>query len=556
MHSHLAPFPVDRRGRYPGMLSDTESDFSHESSSVRSRAPPPTLGSATSSSSDDDETVEYPRSTAHAGMRHLDDYWRYDSQRSPTPVNVGGKHASTSKSNLGRKHGHHREPSYGELSGVSPGSTVGHHASRMTLGAGGMFENRPRERRDDKENDDEYDPERRVENLVRGIDPMPRSNIFAKKSPPPPPPPPPPPSQHHLAHLAPRHHRPVQPSPLRSLVVPSPDPSVTSRSQSKSKSRAIDRSDEREREREADAEARHERYQTRVEDAPDEGTPRRAKTTTTTTTAPPHHPAVDAAPRVRVTSNPETRTASRTAPPDLEWADMTRLTGMLATPRKGAAHGVVSDDGPQGDGKSRSSSMLPPRFTPLSLVGYITDALKDALARMQALQDETALARRRIRQLEADLDTARAEGARNQQRVDEVEQRNAALESEKKGESPIPGVVASAFPDPSRRRVELEKLVVVLRRQVAKITQEWHVEMERTRQLQAQIEATPATGLDAMMQGVLQRIGQLEGEVGRLRSVVERAVELKDETLDETRAMPDDVPVSPPSTHCSVPNAS
>lgn len=53
---------------------------------------------------------------------------------------------------------------------------------------------------------------------------------------------------------------------------------------------------------------------------------------------------------------------------------------------------------------------------------------------MEALQDETALARRRIRQLEADLERARAEGARSLQRVDEVEHRNAALESEKKGE--------------------------------------------------------------------------------------------------------------------------
>ena len=76
--------------------------------------------------------------------------------------------------------------------------------------------------------------------------------------------------------------------------------------------------------------------------------------------------------------------------------------------------------------------------------------------------------------------------------------------------------------------------------------------MERTRQLQARIEATPATGLDAMMQGVLQRIGQLEGEVGTLRSVVERAVELKDETLDEPRAVTDDVPVSRPSADCPV----
>lgn len=355
MPRHLAPCPL----ALPlplDMHSDTDSDLSHASSGSRA---PPTWRSATFSS--DDETVEYPRS----GMRHLDDQVRYDSQRSPTPVHHARAH-------LGRKHGRDsrerererdRDRSYGDRSAISPGSTIGHHASRITLGAGGLFENRPRDRRRaDKENhdaddaaddDDEYDPERPVEKLVRGIDRMPRSNIFA--------PPPPPPPPHHLAHLAPRHHRPVQPSPLRSLVVPSPspDPSVASRSKSKSNSRSvIDRSDERgrgpEREAEREAEARRERYQTRVEDVPDdEGTP-------------PRHAAANPPPAraLRVTSNPETRTTAppptAAAPRDLEWADMTRLTGMLATPRKGAAHGVVPDDGAQAQagGESRPRSFI------------------------------------------------------------------------------------------------------------------------------------------------------------------------------------------------------
>jgi hypothetical protein len=84
-----------------------------------------------------------------------------------------------------------------------------------------------------------------------------------------------------------------------------------------------------------------------------------------------------------------------------------------------------------------------------------------------------------------------------------------------------------------------------LRREVAKVTQEWHAEMEQTKQLQARLDnmrSSPrrnnsALGLDTMMDGLIQRIGQLENEVGKLRSVVERAVELKDATFDGERTM-------------------
>lgn len=91
---------------------------------------------------------------------------------------------------------------------------------------------------------------------------------------------------------------------------------------------------------------------------------------------------------------------------------------------------------------------------------------------------------------------------------------------------------------------DLEKLVVVLRREVAKVTQEWHAEMEQTKQLQARLDSmrsspqTPTSPpLDTMMDGLMRRIGQLETEVGRLRSVVERAVELKDATFDGERTI-------------------
>lgn len=75
-----------------------------------------------------------------------------------------------------------------------------------------------------------------------------------------------------------------------------------------------------------------------------------------------------------------------------------------------------------------------------SLADRINENLKDAVARLHALQDETALSRRRIRELEADLERARAEAVRSQRHADEVEQRNAVLETEKKGEQILSGV--------------------------------------------------------------------------------------------------------------------
>jgi hypothetical protein len=107
---------------------------------------------------------------------------------------------------------------------------------------------------------------------------------------------------------------------------------------------------------------------------------------------------------------------------------------------------------------------------------------------------------------------------------------------------------------------ELERLVVVLRREVAKVTQEWQTEMERTKELQARLEGfqqspsyrdrqrslgsnsrgaadLPSNSLDKMMNGLMLRIEQLEREVVRLRSVVQRAVELKDATFDGERTV-------------------
>lgn len=311
--------------------------------------------------SSDDDTVEYPRSAA-VHMRQLDDFARYDTQRSPTPVlgRARGSARPLSRTDRG--------DSYADgFSGfASPASTAHHHVSRMTLGAGGIFENtlKPRRKTSGKENHsaDEYDPERPVAKLVDELERMDRkfpprndafsaqpksSNIFSDNSPKRPP-------THHSTHLQSTHlqpparhqHRPVQPSPLRSLVVPSPD---VSRSQSKSREASV-----------------FDRYQPRVEDEEEEpvrrtsvrgeyqqkpSTSQPTKKSTSPKTSPPAV-SIPPPPRVRVVSNPETKAATHRA--EVSLADMTRLTGMLGTPTKGVVHDVVPDDGPLSESGSES----------------------------------------------------------------------------------------------------------------------------------------------------------------------------------------------------------
>lgn len=345
----MHPYRYDRRD------SDHSDSFSSASrdSFIRDRKP------MQDTFSSDDDTVEYPRSAA-VHMRQLDDFARYDTQRSPTPV-------------LGRARGSARPLSRTDrgdsfadgLSGfASPASTAHHHVSRMTLGAGGIFENtsKPRRKTSGKENQsaDEYDPERPVAKLVDELERMDRktsrvdafsaqpksSNIFSDS-----------PKRtalqshqsHQSTHLQPptRHqHRPVQPSPLRSLVVPSPD---VSRSQSKSREASV-----------------FDRYQPRVEDEDEEpvrrtcvraeyqkpSTSQTAQKSTSPKTSPPSASAPVPPPRVRVVSNPETKAATHRA--EVSLADMTRLTGMLGTPTKGVVHDVVPDDGPLRESGSES----------------------------------------------------------------------------------------------------------------------------------------------------------------------------------------------------------
>ncbi|KAJ9092615.1 hypothetical protein QFC19_008653 [Naganishia cerealis] len=557
----------------------------------------------TSTSDEDDDTIEYPRSAAVHNMRHLDDLGRYDTQRSPTPVNVSSRTGSgqgtrnlLSNRNAGNINPRKQNDSFspGGMDGLSgfpsPGSTAQHHVSRMTLGAGGIFENNrarkgsrtnPRKHRShDKENppvpsdeEEEYDPDRPISKLVQELEKgdwnrethsardakkaqptagrpdsfatQPRtSNIFSDTNGTPPSQPIQQQSRAVNSHLQPvpflsqpqqYRHKPVQPSPLRSLVIPSPDSSGSRNKSRESQFAAA-----------AQNRARTQYQPPSVEDEEEANIAPHQQRSKSPKKSPPSAPMINVeeapernrnampsnTPRPRVVSNPETQTSKSAMTRDHPTiygtenllADMTRLTAMLGTPAKGNMHEAVAQDGARSENSDR-----------------INQNLKAIYARLHSLEDETTMSRRRIRELEMDLENSRIENARSRKDKQEVEQRYAVVENEKK---------------------ELERLVVVLRREVAKVTQEWQAEMKRTKELQARLESfhqspstgarrtafgsdvptgdaatLPPRGLNTLMDGLMHRIEHLEQEVGRLRCVVQRAVELKDATFDGERTM-------------------
>lgn len=66
--------------------------------------------------------------------------------------------------------------------------------------------------------------------------------------------------------------------------------------------------------------------------------------------------------------------------------------------------------------------------------------MKAIYARLHSLEDETTMSRRRIRELEMDLENNARERARDREQREQVEQRNVVLENEKKGKSYTPPI--------------------------------------------------------------------------------------------------------------------
>jgi hypothetical protein len=454
---------IDRHGRYIDHCDSAEesdvssafSSISHVTRSDRGAGGMPTSGlqyisdqrrhsrhseatftTSTSDEDEDDDTVEYPRSAAVHNMRHLDDLGRYDTQRSPTPVNVSNRTGSGSgtRNLLSNRNAGNIDPKkhndsfdragMDSFTGfASPGSTAQHHVSRMTLGAGGIFENnksrkssRTKPRSRDKENspvpsdeEEEYDPDRPISKLVQELErgdwnrdlqstkdvkrtqpstgrinsfaTQPKaSNIFSEANSASPPQPFRQQSSAYDSHLQPipHHshtqqfrHKPVQPSPLRSLVVPSPD-STGSRNKSKESQPATSAGYMTQ-----PATSRQQQYQPpRVEDEEEENFARHKQRSTSPRGPPPSALVINIAeasernreatssslPRTRVVSNPETRSSKSAMTRDFRptthgtddlLADMTRLTTMLGTPAKGNRHELVAHDGAVSESSSK-----------------------------------------------------------------------------------------------------------------------------------------------------------------------------------------------------------
>jgi chromosome segregation ATPase len=109
-------------------------------------------------------------------------------------------------------------------------------------------------------------------------------------------------------------------------------------------------------------------------------------------------------------------------------ADLTGLTGMLATPAKGMGHKGVGDNAAQAGEGGESAVLNHPlarrkhdnQRQPLEIpAASIPQSLAALQARLEQLQTETSTSRRRIRELELELERHRVESAKSRRAQDE-----------------------------------------------------------------------------------------------------------------------------------------
>lgn len=215
----------------------------------------------------------------------------------------------------------------------------------------------------------------------------------------------------------------------------------------------------------------------------------------------------------RVTSD-TSRPKTNLQPPILP--DLTALSGLLGTPAKGAR---FADVGHNAAG-AEQSPILP-------------KSIQHMYARMQALEQETTVSRQRVRELESELEEARAEAeqARTETNVRSTGEAKDWEEKVKKLQE---------------QKNDLEVLVLTLRQNMKKLTQDWETEMAHVvslrRQLQRQnstesrspkkTESGSSTDVYGLYEEAISRIQKLEAEVKRLKLTVIEALEIR-QTIKE-----------------------
>ncbi|CAD6565637.1 MAG: hypothetical protein TREMPRED_001621 [Tremellales sp. Tagirdzhanova-0007] len=385
-----------------------------------------------------------------------------------------------------------RDLSINTKSGESPLSTVGHHVSAMTL-ADGIFARKGGRGKVDRD-DDEWDPERSLGRLVGElgrvmsdrISPRPISPFSPPRSPRSPSPRPSllggsnPNLSFTLNRNDPLPSPPVSRS--NSGSGSSADHTITATNAVKPKQDTGSRVSSAARELGNDIKARRVLGQSTSHNVQSQ------------TPAPRH---VKEKSRVRALQD-ENRRAS--APGRVEQSeDITGLTGLMETPAKGGEFGACGKNGDFGGDAG----------------GTIKQTLATLHARLRALETENSLCRRRVRELEGELERAKVE----------VE------EAKRDGEHRLREVVGE--------KSALEGLVNSLRSHLARLT----IELEQNKAIVSELRMTqhprspPRSGDDVSVHTELatlrREVERLGKEVARFGGIVEEGLETRRQARGE-----------------------
>ncbi|KAL7419500.1 hypothetical protein Q5752_005411 [Cryptotrichosporon argae] len=350
------------------------------------------------------------------------------------------------------------------LTGASPVSSAGHHVSAATLGAG-VFRRAPAAPAGKAGQADEFDPDRSLGRLAGQL-----GKVVGARRPTSPFASPP-------QHLSPpRSPSPMPPSNLSfSLTRADPLPSPpTSRSSS----------------------ASHSHTQTLAE-------PKTRVPTQPTQPAQPERRALGETNRTNVPV-PHERTAKgfpsaprrASAPARADASDITGITALMDTPAKGLSFGRIHKDA---------------RVEP-ETGANIVQTLAALNARLRALENENVVSRRRVRELEAEVERARAE-------VEHAKRDGGARLREAVGE-----------------KSALEDLVDSLRSNLARLT----LELESHKALVEELRAAPRAAHVAGDSEVRDELAALRREVERLAGEVHRLGDVVSQGLKARRRGDDD----------------
>nr|XP_031861374.1 uncharacterized protein CI109_003346 [Kwoniella shandongensis]KAA5528446.1 hypothetical protein CI109_003346 [Kwoniella shandongensis] len=447
--------------------------------------------SSTASSSS--MSLEYPRAEPISMSSHQPHYHAHAHGPTGTPRAAGGRRPSSRMNSFGAA-GMTATGDQSMFVGASPVSTAGHHASAVTLGAG-VFKDRGDEY-GAFNTSGEFDPERSLGRLVgelgrvMGNDKLP-TRPTSPFSPPRSPSPLPSLQNSQPANLS---YTLTRNDPLLSPPSSSENTTLKARPETQTNTRFSSLA------RELGDDLRAARQQP----AP---APRRALSDSTIynvahTPAPATtRPVKDKGDRLRALQDENRRSASAPVRGTRDLSmDVTGLTALMATPAKGGEFGTL---GKNGDVGGDSGANIP-------------QALATLNARLRALETENSLSRRRVRELEEELERARGE-----------------VESAKhSGGSRLREVIGE--------KSALEDLIKSLRAHLARLT----VEVEQNKAVideLRQISSRPAKApsppgspsVKSELAALRREIERLSREVEKLGGIVEEGLETRKKARGE-----------------------